>query len=153
MFNGCTTTNTSVNRIQNSITMKQLILTGFAIVLSALAIAEPPLEVTRSKRGLFGYRDVTETNAEGRHTLSCFNPGWSNCKAMGMVTLDETTTLSADELASIDATVDQSVTESDTSGKFVYADKAVVIYSYNVNTDTINYQVYSVAQARSLHLI
>jgi hypothetical protein len=133
--------------------MKQLIITGFAIALSVFAIAEPPLEVTRGKRGLFGYREVTETTAEGRHTLSCFNPGWSNCKAMGMVTLDETTTLSTDELASIDATVDSFISESNTSGKFVYANKAVVIYSYTTDTDTISYQVYSVAQARTLHLI
>lgn len=118
-----------------------------------MAIAEPPVEVTRSRRGLFGYREVTETTAEGRHTLSCFNPGWSSCKAMSMATLDETTTLSTDEQAIIDSTVEGLISESNTSGKFVYANKAVVIYSYSVDTDTINYQIYSIAQARSLHLI
>ncbi|MNK24818.1 hypothetical protein D3C87_431330 [compost metagenome] len=133
--------------------MKRLLLVGFAVCFSFLSMAEPPLEVTRGRRGLFGYKQVSEVVGEGRHTLSCFDPGWTACRAMGISVLDETTTLSSDELGAIDSTVDGLIKERDTSGKFVFSNKAVVIYSYNLNTDTVHYKVYSVAQATSLHLI
>lgn len=118
-----------------------------------LSLADQGVEVTKSRRGLFGYREVTETIAEGRHTLNCMNPGWSACRTMGLITLDETTTLSNDEFATIDETVESLIRENNTSGKFVFADKAVIIYSYNVTTDIVTYKIYSVAQARSLNLI
>jgi hypothetical protein len=133
--------------------MKRLLLLGFVLAFSFLSMAEPPLEVTRSRRGLFGYKEIHETIAEGRHILNCSDPGWSACRAMGITVLDETTTISADELANIDATVEGLIREDKPTGKFVFAGKAVVIYSYDANTDKLNYKVYSVAQAQSLHLI
>jgi hypothetical protein len=112
-----------------------------------------PLEVTKGNRGLFGYKQVTEVIGEGRHTLACFDPGWIGCRAMGLVTLDETTSLTSDEQLAIDAGVERLVTKDNTCGKFVFANKAVVIYSYSETSDILNYKVYSVAQAQSLHLI
>jgi hypothetical protein len=133
--------------------MKRLLLVGFVMGFSFLSLADVPLEVTKKNRGLFGYKQVTEIYGEGRHTLSCFDPGHTSCRTNGLVVLSETVSLSSDEQLLIDKTVEDNVKGGSVSGKFVFDNKCLVVYTYDPDTDLLHYMVYTIAQAQSLNLI
>jgi hypothetical protein len=128
---------------------------SFALSTLSLFAEGDPLTVTKKNRGLFGYKSVNETFAEGMHTLTCLDPGRTACRTNGLsVVIDETLTLSADELATIDNQVTDFVNiNRNESGTFVFASKAVIVYSYDPDKDQLIYTVYSVEQANELNIL
>jgi hypothetical protein len=136
--------------------MNKLIFAVSLLLTTTNLFAEgDPLTITKKNRGLFGYKSVNETIGEGQHTLTCLDPGRTACRTNGMaVVFDETLTLTADELATVDSQVDNFVNvERNENGKFVFSNKAVIVYSYNPDTDALVYTIYSVKQATDLHVI
>lgn len=136
--------------------MKKLFLTVGILLTTINLFAEgDPIKVTKKNRGLFGYKSVNETIAEGIHTLTCLDPGRTACRTNGIsVFVDETLTLAAEEIASIDSQVDAFVGEDRKElGKFVFDGKAVIVFSYNAEQDLLTYTIYSIKQATDLHII
>lgn len=136
--------------------MKKLILTVSLLLTTINLFAEgDPVKVTKKNRGLFGYKSVNETIAEGSHTLTCLDPGRTACRTNGIsVVVDETLTLTSEELAKIDSQVDTFVSEDrKESGKFVFDGRAVIVFSYNANQDLLTYTIYSIKQATNLHIL
>jgi hypothetical protein len=126
----------------------------FIFTTSAIyAFCEDPLIVTKKNRGLFGYKGVNETYAEGMHTLTCLDPGRTKCKPNKLI-IDETLTLTELEFESIDRIVDDFVINHQREqGMFNYSDKAIITFSYNANRDELVYKIYSIKQASALGLI
>jgi hypothetical protein len=130
--------------------MKKLILLGF--VLSSWS-SQAELIVTKKDGGLFGYKSVSETIGEGRHTLNCTDPGRTRCKAQ-MLTVDGTLTLTEEEFEVIDATVASLVADKHKeSGSFNYANKCLISFKYNPDNHLLIFTVYSIEEATKLNLI
>ena len=134
--------------------MRKSLLVVFLLSCSVFSFAEGGVEVTKENRGLFGYKTVTEVFGEGRHTLSCFDPGRTRCRTnMGIVVVDETLTLTEAEFVLIDTKVEELVKEDNLTGLFVFDSKCVIVYAYNADTDRLVYTMYSIAEAEDLNLI
>lgn len=130
--------------------MRKVILLGF--VFSAW-YSHAELIVTKKDGGLFGYKSVNETNAEGRHTLTCTDPGRTRCKAQ-LLNVDATLTLTVEEFETIDATVSRLVIDNrKESGSFNYANKCLVTFKYNPDTHLLVFTIYSIEEATKLNLI
>lgn len=132
--------------------MKKLSLFLVALTISSTSFCD--IIVTEKNKGLFGYRYVSETVAEGTHTLSCNDPGFSSCKSeLGSYNVDGELVLSHEEFSVIDETVNESIHEGNSKGKFVYDDKCLVVYSYSESNDQLTYRIYSISEAQENNLL
>ena len=112
------------------------------------------IDVTKKNRGLFGYKQVVETVAEGKHTLSCFDPGRMKCKSsLGSYVVDENITLTEAEFNIIDHRVEELVSDGSSSGRFVFDNKCFVVYSYCETSYHLKFSIYSMEEARDNGLI
>lgn len=132
--------------------MKQLILLG--LVFSSF-YSNAEIIVTKKDRGIFGYKEVTEVQAEGRHTLTCLHPGRQACRPqIPSMVVDGTLTLTATEFNTIDATIERTVQDNEKEmGSFIFDNKAFVTYSYNPYQNTLIYTIYSITEAKNKNLI
>ena len=132
---------------------KYFFLCAIGTLLASFSL-HAEIEVTKKNRGLFGYKEITETVAEGRHTLSCFNPGRMKCKSsLGSYVVDENLTLTEAEFNIIDHRVEELVSEGRSSGRFVFDNKCFVVYSYCENSDTLRFSIYSMEEALEIGII
>ncbi|MCC5924890.1 MAG: hypothetical protein JJT77_13995 [Crocinitomicaceae bacterium] len=132
---------------------KEFFLCSIGTLLISLN-AFAAIDVTKKNRGLFGYKQVVETVAEGKHTLSCFDPGKTKCKSsIGNYVVDDHLTLSENEFKIIDNRVEESVSGGSLNGRFVFDNKCYVIYSYCENSDHLKFSIYSMEEARENGLI
>lgn len=132
--------------------MKKIALLASVMMISSVGLCD--IIVTKKNRGLFGYKHVAETVAEGRHTLTCTDPGLTGCRSeLSSFDVDGTLVLTSSEFKIIDKTVDESINENNTKGKFVFDNRCLITYSYDVNSDQVNYTIYSMEEAKEKGLI
>ncbi len=139
--------------------MKKIIFLGCLLTCSFFSKAN--IIITKKDGGLFGNKSVSETQAEGMHTLTCTDPGRTRCKAtLGLVVITVGTQqldefiLTSDELDVIDLTIENLVAnERRESGHFIFDNKCFVNYTYDTENDCLIYNVYSIQEAQSLNLI
>ncbi len=98
---------------------------------------------------------VTTTTwpSENKTIVACCDPGLTRCKAAATFVMPDGPDLTPDTVTDIDKTVTGLLTPENTSGKLVYNNTFVVIYSYDIDADDLMFKVYSMGQARSLGLI
>lgn len=112
-----------------------------------LAVSQPTYnQVNKIKGGLFGYRSVTtDKDTHGNTITMCQNPGLKRCIVNAFV-IDETP-WTAEESENLDRYVTSLITPENTSGTFLYDGSVVVTYKYNVDTNGLSYNVYSIQSA------
>lgn len=134
--------------------MKKILLLGSIACSTFFCYSSTDdLIVTREHRGIFGYRHVVEFEGEGHHTLTCSDPGRTRCKTNGITVIDNTLSLTDTEFDAIDTNVETQIKDGKEAGKFVFENKALILFSYDVDSDRIVYTIYSMTEARSLNLI
>lgn len=82
--------------------------------------------------------------------MECHEPGWTRCRPQELYVIHfggESTPINNDELTAIDETVTKSAMGGSNSGKFVYADRFFVTYTYNEQTDQLSTAIYTLAEA------
>lgn len=130
--------------------MKTLFTLAAIILLTLEVNAEPPVTKYRSRRGLFGYKTVTQTNGTGSIVLNCIDPGLIACKTMGITVVgdDGEISLSESDIETIEHTIDDKILSGSPTRTIVYDKKVVVTYWFKEGTDELSYTLYSVPQAR-----
>jgi hypothetical protein len=108
-------------------------------------------QINRSKGGLFGYRSVnTDKDHMGNTVTDCRNPGLKKCIASPYVVVVDDAPMPSEDAQRLDAHVEGLITENSHSGTFLYDNYCVVSYTYNVDTDLLSYNVYSIQTATEL---
>lgn len=112
-----------------------------------LAVSQPTYnQVNKIKGGLFGYRSVsTDKDTHGNTVTMCVNPGLRRCMVHAFVVGE--TPWTAEESEALDTYVTSLITPENTSGTFLYDGSVVVTYNYNVDTNGLSYNVYSIQSA------
>ncbi len=130
--------------------MKTLFTLVTIALLASEVNAEPPVTKYRSRRGLFGYKTVTQTNGPSSIVLNCIDPGLIGCKTMGITVVgdDGEISLSESDIESIEQVIDKKILSNSSSGTIVYDNKVVVTYWFKEGTDELSYTLYSLQQAR-----
>lgn len=99
------------------------------------------LRSQKKNRGLFGYKSVTEVYAEGRHTLTCLDPGFSGCKTTSL-SFSDGTSITNEDFELIDQMVDKQIIENrKESGTIVIGSKYKVEFKYLPMQDVTNYTI------------
>lgn len=145
--------------------MKPLFKTATALMLllvnlSAFAVSPAVLRVYRENGGLFGYRVVNQgqpfINDQGLEQvdMSCLNPGREKCK-LNMISLpgdfsENFPGMTEADFEVIDGKVDNSITETDLSGKFVYNGLCLVAWAYHEDTGAVEYSIYNKEAAQKI---
>lgn len=129
----------------------------FCIALFSGMAMNATVFVTQSHGNWWGFRYVMETYDNANYMLSCRGYGWLKCKFHVLNPEIRSQAgfgnLTDESLDIIDATVIKSVTETNTSGKFVYNSEFVVKYSYDKDADKLDYTIYSWAEAKAAGLL
>lgn len=112
-----------------------------------LAVSQPTYnQVNKIKGGLFGYRSVsTDKDTRGNTITMCVNPGLKRCMVHAFIIGD--TPWTTEESEALDTHVNSLITPENTSGTFLYDESVVVTYTYNVDTNALSYNVYSIQSA------
>lgn len=112
-----------------------------------LAVSTPTYnQVNKIKGGLFGYRSVsTDKDHNGNTITNCSNPGLKKC-AVNAFLIDETT-WTVEQSENLDKFITGLITPENTSGTVLYNNSVVVTYRYNVDTNGLTYNVYSIPSA------
>lgn len=134
--------------------MKKLIFSA----LLALSFLNVDAKVTyaRSNGFLWHYDYVQQTNFNnGDIVMACNGPGWQRCKPIPVaITYHGTDTpISDDDYTNIDNYITSSVSETKTSGTFIFNSTFYVTYDYDVKSDVLTTTLYVLEEARDLHLI
>lgn len=116
-------------------------------MLSAIGPAFSLDVITRSNRGLFGYKEIKESHdvVNGINYLYCTNPGKSSCKWPKL-------TSNNDEYEDIIARVDLECSKGSTSGAFGRG-RYYVMYKFDSNSDIITIHIYTNEEATALGYI
>lgn len=131
--------------------MKKLWTFAIALAITGSSTAS---KVYKDKQngGFFGYKYVEQTDFNNGDTyLKCTDPGYTRCRAQSTARMTyngQTVDVSAQTLDIIDETVMKSITEQNTSGKFIFDNTFVVTYSYDVKHDRLRYVIYLIAEAK-----
>lgn len=130
--------------------MKTLFTFVTIFLIVAEVHAEPPVTKYRSRKGLFGYKTVTQTSSPGSIVLNCIDPGLISCKTVGMTVVgdDGEISLSETDIEAIEKAIDNKILSDSHYGTLVYGDKLVVTFWFKEEADELSYTLYSVPQAR-----
>ncbi len=125
--------------------MKKTILA--LLLLVAVSPAYSLDVITRSDRGLFGYREITESHdaANGINYLYCTNPGKSSCKWAKL-------TSNNDKYEDIVLRVDGECSQGSVAGSFEKGDY-YVRYTFDRDSDVLTIYIYSREEAIGLGYI
>lgn len=117
--------------------------------------AKPVITYNKSGGGLFGYKFVTTTEwpEENKIIVACADPGLTRCKSALAYTLPNGSVITPEMLENIDIAVTAQLTPEHTSGSLVYNSALYVRYSYNVDEDNLQVEVYTIDGAREEGLI
>lgn len=135
--------------------MKKTML--FCIALFSGMAMNAEVFVTQSHGNWWGFKYVQETYDNANYMLTCQGYGWNRCRFH--LLCPEITAqpgygnLTEAALNTIDETVIKNVTESNTSGKFIYNSEFVVVYNYDIDNDKLDYTIYSLEEAKTAGLI
>lgn len=135
--------------------MKKLVLTFTFFISFTALFAGPPLTVYKQRKGLFGYRTVTENSNAEAHTLFCQDPGFIGCRPHSISDLvdDDGVPMSEELYFEIDNHIYDKINESHTSGSIVWDNRFFITYRYDVDSDLMSTTFYTLSQARELGLI
>lgn len=131
-----------------------MLAVGLLMASSAFSVQ---VYVTKSKGGLFGYKNVEQTTMNnGQVFLNCTHPGWTRCRYTSGAKISYLNTsfeISVETLNKIDETVTKSVTESNMKGKFIFDNTFFISYSYKENSDVLEYEIFLIEEAKDKGLI
>ena len=101
-------------------------------------------KTVKSKRGLFGYKYVDETNTPDAALLACSDPGfrkcaWRNPQGIGALT--------AGQLDEISEHVDALILANPINGTYIYANDYLVIYTLGVTISDITIEILTRSEA------
>lgn len=113
-----------------------------------LAVSTPTYtQVNKIRGGLFGYGSVkTTTDNNGNKITMCVNPGLKRCKSAADIVIGGTT-WTEQECDALDRHIAGLITPEHTSGTILYNPDTVVTYTYNIDTNHLSYNMYSVQSA------
>jgi hypothetical protein len=134
---------------------KKLIFSSLLLIASSVSKAEVGPTVTKSNGGLLGYKYISETQAEGRHTLTCSEPGRMRCKPiLTMPNGDGEGVILDFEYEIIDELVLQEISKRQKEkGKINYNNKYIIQYKYNPDQDVMTYEIYTLNNAKKKGII
>lgn len=135
--------------------MKKILTLALLIAGLTQLSARPVIKYNKSNGGLFGYKYVTttETPEENKIIVACMDPGLTRCRSALMPVLPDGSTITPETLENIDRAVTGLLSPGRTSGSLVYNEKLYVRYAYNIETDDLLVEVYTLDGAREEGLI
>lgn len=135
--------------------MKKILTLALLVAGLTQLSAKPVIKYNKSNGGLFGYRFVTttETPEENKIIVACTDPGLTRCRSALAPVLPDGSDITPETLENIDRTVTGLLTPEHTSGGVVYNNRLYVRYSYNVERDNLQIEVYTLDGAREEGLI
>lgn len=138
--------------------MKYIIL--FIAIFGVGSIAKADVIITKTNRGLFGYKYILEQQAEGQHRVDCSDPGRMRCRTnSGSIIVTEQTAqfdyleITNNQIDGIESFIAGQLAQSISSGNFIYDNLCYITYSYDPNLDILITRIYSVQEAQSLNII
>jgi|SRR5690606_7721965 len=146
-------------------TVKNILVFISALILvtnSIEAYAEKPsvIRIFREGGGLLGYYEISQNvfqNDQGlwQADISCMRPGNRKCNKFRFLNIPSDVLKDFEELTEldfdyIDGMVYSSITESNTSGKFIYNGVCLVMWNYNVDTGGVEYFIYNRMAANNI---
>lgn len=139
--------------------MKKGILLLTVVLLNAIHL-NAEIIITKSNRGLFGYKHIVEQQAEGQHRLDCSDPGRMSCKSsLGTIVVSSENgdlqpfELTETQFDAIDLYVENQLLSLNESGNFVYDNLCFVKFYYDPTNDFLEIRIYSIQEAQLLNLI
>jgi hypothetical protein len=109
-------------------------------------------KIEKYNGGFFGYKVVYEEHSGPNHMLGCADPGKKSCTWAGIVSTSDGEA-TEEQLKEIDDMVLRKILSNDLEGTFYYSSNFYVHYSYNVDLDKLNFEVYNLNEAHELGLI
>lgn len=112
-------------------------------------------KIEKKDGGFFGYKLVTETHVGGNNALACNGPGKLKCVfKYGYSVEDEGgIILRFDDYTPIEKDCLSRITRENTSGSFYYSTNLFVKYSYDIDTDNLTMEIYSIYEAKKFGFI
>lgn len=101
---------------------------GFSAAEESLFAAPTHTKITKSNRGLFGYKTVTESSTGDMVVLACANPGKLECKRSAMNT-SIPSVLTPTQIDEISAHVDELIFANPVNGSYIYQNDYLVLYT------------------------
>jgi hypothetical protein len=130
--------------------MRTIFLTTLVVLFSSFSFAWTKIE--KYNGGFFGYKTVTEDHAGGNNMLACHDPGRKSCQFASISTSgDDGITLS--QLDEIDRLVNTNVSNENFEGTFYYNSTFYVHFSYDLDKNKLNYEIYNLTEAHDLGFI
>jgi hypothetical protein len=133
--------------------LKSILLVTALTVFSFAGFSWTKIE--RYNGGFFGYKTVAESTSGPNSILACSDPGKLKCKGAGLgVVLDENgVVMPIDDYTPIEDEVMARLTRENTSGSFHYGSELYVKYSYDIDSDHLVMEIYSLYEAHTLGYI
>lgn len=112
-------------------------------------------KIEKYNGGFFGYKSVAESHSGDNHMLACADPGKQNCKFAGTFgVIDQGgEEIIIDDFEPIESEVLSRITRDNTFGSFYFQSDFFIKYSYDIESDRLIIEIYSIYEATSLGLI
>jgi hypothetical protein len=115
---------------------------------SSLLASPTHTKVTRTNRGIFGYKYVNDdTSSNGDYVLACSQPGHKKCAPTAIIISGGLQENDSDTILNM---VDHKILEEGASGTFVYNSQYYITYSFDINNGETNVYIYTEAEANGL---
>jgi hypothetical protein len=118
--------------------------------------AKSEVYITKHGWGLFKtwYNYVEQNNDPNDYVVICSQPRFTRCRPIGLAVFPGNPTVLTDSnYDAIEAYIRTSLTETNTSGTFIYNSEYYIIYNYNLATDIQTTRILSIQEAQTLNYI
>lgn len=130
--------------------MRKIVLIVFVFLGTKTCFGWTKIE--KYNGGFFGYKLVTESHSGPNHMLACADPGKKSCSWAGLVVSTDGE-VKEEQLKEIDDIINKNVLSERFEGTFYYGSNFYVHYSYDLDSDRLNYEVYNLKEAHELGFI